>query len=732
MRNLFHHKDSDRDSRNNYDNGDNWDESEVYQEEGRYSEETDDDYDDICYMDDEFDDTYDTERKTGGNVITRMWNRFADMSSLDKILTAAGAAVLVLAVVTVCVYAGASAIDKEIDELATVGEGLQNVEVLGESGLMAVADAKLAKMAAAQVAVETTVTEEVKEYNETEYSKDVTVSLDMVSVYQDLKIKFTNKSSGKLISNVPFTVTLKTPDGKSETWSDDDMDGIIYKKNITPGTYEVTVNALTEDKYSGYTMPSGAKSVEVKKDIAYQKIDVKNEIKKESEVNAAKEDTAKNDTVVESSLKDTVEWVESTEVTSTYKEVPKSSITDPMTVAKSGSFMRMAGVVSSGDAGKLTGTNANSISLDKSSATAYVGDKTVITVTLSGASKNEVKAESSDTGIAEVSVSGNTVTITGKAAGSATITITHPDNGSTTAACAVTVKDSPKSDKTTKLKDNSGNQLYVNDNGTYREAVYADYYTFNNFYIKGDSKYTGWQTDSDGKVYFYTSDGNKVTGEQVIQGAKYTFDSEGCLVTSTSSGSMGIDVSKWNGSIDWNAVKNSGVSYVIIRCGYRGSSQGALIDDPTFATNIKGATAAGLKVGVYFFTQAVDEVEAVEEASMVLDRIKGYSISYPIFLDVEKSGGRGDSISQETRTAVCKAFCATIQSAGYTAGVYANKTWFTSKINASALSGYKIWLAQYAENPTYSGRYDLWQYKSTGKVSGISGNVDMNISYLGY
>ncbi|MCD7836538.1 MAG: glycoside hydrolase family 25 protein, partial [Lachnospiraceae bacterium] len=173
-------------------------------------------------------------------------------------------------------------------------------------------------------------------------------------------------------------------------------------------------------------------------------------------------------------------------------------------------------------------------------------------------------------------------------------------------------------------------------------------------------------------------------------------------------------------------------AYVIIRCGYRGSSQGSLIDDPNFATNIKGATAAGLKVGVYFFTQAIDEVEAVEEASMVLDRIKGYTISYPIFLDVEPSGGRADSLSASERTAVCRAFCETIQNAGYTAGIYANKTWLTSKINVSSLSAYKIWLAQYAASPTYSGRYDLWQYKSTGKVSGISGSVDMNISYLGY
>jgi len=103
-----------------------------------------------------------------------------------------------------------------------------------------------------------------------------------------------------------------------------------------------------------------------------------------------------------------------------------------------------------------------------------------------------------------------------------------------------------------------------------------------------------------------------------------------------------------------------------------------------------------------------------------------------VFLDVEASGGRADSIDKATRTAVCKAFCATIQNAGYTAGVYSNKHWLETKMDASALSAYKIWMAQYAAAPTYKSRYDLWQYRSTGSVNGISGNVDMNISYLGY
>ena len=378
---------------------------------------------------------------------------------------------------------------------------------------------------------------------------------------------------------------------------------------------------------------------------------------------------------------------------------------------------------------KVTGNKT--ITLDKTTATVYLSTPVTINASIANATtQNAVTAESSDTNVATVAVNGRAVTITGINPGSATITVKYTENGEEVkAACAVTVKAHPKDDKTNRLKDSKGQQLYVLENNAYREAVYADYYTAEKFFVKGAVKYTGWQT-IDGKVYFFDAAGNKVTGEQVIQGAKYTFASDGSLVTG--SGTMGIDVSKWNGNIDWNAVKNSGVSYVIIRSGYRGSSQGSLIEDPKFTANIKGATEAGLKVGVYFFTQAVDAVEAVEEASMVLEQVKNYKISYPIFLDVESSGGRGDKIDKETRTAVCKAFCETIQSAGYTAGIYANKTWLTSKIDTSSLNGYKIWLAQYAAAPTYEGRYDLWQYKSTGRVSGIRGDVDLNLSYLGY
>ena len=365
---------------------------------------------------------------------------------------------------------------------------------------------------------------------------------------------------------------------------------------------------------------------------------------------------------------------------------------------------------------KVTITGATEVAIGKT-----------ITLTATTDPKDEkVKWSSDNEKIAKVDANG---VVTGVAEGSAVIKVVCEKNTNITATYTVKVKKAVNVDGKTKLKDKNGNQLYYKEGDSYKEATYDDYKKYDTFYKKSVKyRYTGWQT-IDGSTYFFDKNGNYVTGDQVIQGAKYSFGSDGKL--SSGSGSMGIDVSKWNGSIDWNAVKNSGVSYVIIRCGYRGSSTGALIEDPKFKSNIQGAKAAGLQVGVYFFSQAVNEVEAVEEASMALNLVKGYGLNYPIFLDVESSGGRGDGVSRDTRTAVCKAFCATIQNSGYAAGVYANKTWFTEMINTGSLTGYKIWLAQYASAPTYKAtRYDMWQYSSKGQVSGIKGNVDMNISYM--
>ena len=385
----------------------------------------------------------------------------------------------------------------------------------------------------------------------------------------------------------------------------------------------------------------------------------------------------------------------------------------------------------------VTGGEELTLTLDRTKDVYIaVGGSTTLVATVAGYKSDAgVTWQTSDNKVATVSDKG---VVTGVAAGSVTITaVTKEKNeqgNQVKAECVVTVNSNASTDTTTKLKDKNGNQIYIkNSDGSYREAVYADYYSNAEFYIAAEPKYlyTGWQTIN-GKTYFYDKNGNVVTGTQIIQGVTYNFGADGAIATTANGSTFGIDVSRHNGNIDWNAVKASGVDYVIIRCGYRGSSTGALIEDQNFRTNIKGATAAGLKVGVYVFSQAVNEVEAVKEASLAVSLVKGYNLTYPIFIDTESSGGRADKIDKATRTAVVNAFCQTVAGAGYQPGIYASKTWFEDKLNMGAVGNYKIWLAQYSAAPTYKGRYDIWQYSSKGKISGINTKVDLNYSYLGY
>lgn len=200
----------------------------------------------------------------------------------------------------------------------------------------------------------------------------------------------------------------------------------------------------------------------------------------------------------------------------------------------------------------------------------------------------------------------------------------------------------------------------------------------------------------------------------------------------------GIDVSYYQGNIDWKKVKNSGVEFVIIRVGYRGyGSAGTLVEDPRFKTYLDGATKAGLKVGVYFYTQAITTAEAQEEAKFVLDRIKGYSLQMPVYYDIESvdyDTGRLDSagLSKAQKTALCTAFCDTIIKSGYSAGVYANYTWLNYYIDGAGLGKkYPIWLAHYTSNTNYDQRMDMWQYSGSGTVSGISAYTDVNVWYSG-
>ena len=211
-------------------------------------------------------------------------------------------------------------------------------------------------------------------------------------------------------------------------------------------------------------------------------------------------------------------------------------------------------------------------------------------------------------------------------------------------------------------------------------------------------------------------------------------ESSGSSAIRTMEGAVfGIDVSKYNGDIDWNKLKEQGVKFAIIRCGYRGSVTGAIVEDPYYRKNIEGAQAAGIPVGLYFFTQATNEREAIEESSAAMSLAGDYDITYPIFVDSESAGGKGraDELDVVERSRALQAFCETIRSGGYNAGIYASKNWFNNRLDISKLSADNItWLAEYADKPSYGASYQMWQYSSAGRIPGIEGRVDMNMSYL--
>ena len=242
-------------------------------------------------------------------------------------------------------------------------------------------------------------------------------------------------------------------------------------------------------------------------------------------------------------------------------------------------------------------------------------------------------------------------------------------------------------------------------------------------------EYTGWQ-DIDGATYYYDpSTHQPVTGQQVIQGNIYTFGADGALNRTA----RGIDVSKFQGSIDWNAVKNDGITFAIIRCGYRGYGSGALVLDPMFEQHFTNARNAGLKVGVYFFSQAVNEEEAREEAMGCAYVLNGRKLDYPIYFDTEASGGkngRADGLGVEDRTKCAIAFCEEVKAQGYKPGVYASTLWFRQRVDLSRLTGYSIWNAHYgvASSPISC---DMWQGSCTARIPGYGGQIDVNISYVG-
>ncbi len=214
----------------------------------------------------------------------------------------------------------------------------------------------------------------------------------------------------------------------------------------------------------------------------------------------------------------------------------------------------------------------------------------------------------------------------------------------------------------------------------------------------------------------------------ILESGEYQYLQEGEVVSY-----KGIDVSRHQGTIDWNMVAQDGVEFAFIRVGYRGYGSGKMMEDEFFEENIKGALQAGIKVGVYFYSQAVSREEVLEEAQFVLDKIAPYKIECPVVFDVERVSegeGRMNAISMEDRTAFTALFCQTIENAGYRPMIYHNTEMGVMMLGLSDLEAYDKWFAAYSDLFYYPYDYKVWQYSQSGRVQGIQGDVDLNISFV--
>ena len=609
--------------------------------------------------------------------------------------------------------------------------------------------------------------------------KEVPVVLKATSVDKDLKVKIVNERNGKVITGTAFEVSVTDSAKKTKDYTDSDKDGIIYIKSMEPGKCTISMKAS-----GGYAAPKNI-TADVKANIEYQVVDISDEIKSESEINVAAEDSSHNGNAGAGTaqvLTDTVEYVEpsKTEITEevktqrvddwgqpVYSKLKKDQygtdmyekiISEPTHEDKDGDGKcdRCGTEVKPANTHSYTETvtpptckNQGYTTYTCSCGDSYVDNYTdpnpdnhvdagndnfcdLCGADLSpaepetpegeggGSQTGEGTGETGETTPPSDTVEGTTAPSSDPAANNTDTQNLEADPAAAPAASVYTagivLLKAGTTDKI--VYDTSSRPIY----DTSSEPVYDIELKVTGY------KYTGWQT-LDGATYYFDKNGNKVTGTQVIQGIQYTFSDEGVR-----SGTIGIDVSKFQSSINWQKVKNAGINFVIIRCGYRGYGSGVLVQDPMFASHITGAKAAGLRVGIYFFSQAVSEAEAVEEASMAVKLARQYGINMPIAIDSEYANGgagRADGLSKSARTDITIAFCNTVANAGYKPMVYASKSWFSDHLDVSRFpSSYRIWVAHYAKTCGYTGRYDIWQNTSKGSVDGVKGNVDMNISSI--
>lgn len=210
------------------------------------------------------------------------------------------------------------------------------------------------------------------------------------------------------------------------------------------------------------------------------------------------------------------------------------------------------------------------------------------------------------------------------------------------------------------------------------------------------------------------------------------FDDEGNKISH-----LGVDMSYHQQMVDWEALAASGCEFVMLRCGYRGYTEGGLIEDEKFEEYAQAANDAGIPLGVYFFTQAITVEEAEAEADFVISLIEKYKISYPVALDTEfvsdkEARTRTTEISDELRSEMCIAFCNKIKDAGYYPIIYAGENWMRRNMNLEMLQEYDFWAPQYLEENDFMYDFTIWQYTESGFIPGVDGEVDLNISMVDY
>lgn len=200
---------------------------------------------------------------------------------------------------------------------------------------------------------------------------------------------------------------------------------------------------------------------------------------------------------------------------------------------------------------------------------------------------------------------------------------------------------------------------------------------------------------------------------------------------------VGVDVSKHTGKISFASVKAAGVDYVMIRLGSRGYSTGQISLDENFKENIEGAIEAGLDVGVYFYSQAITQDEAIQEANFVIQNLEPYraKVKYPIAFDMEhvsNDESRADGLSRDDKTTVTAAFLEGVKAAGYVPMIYGDKEWLIKQIDLTKLQNFDVWLSQEEDIPDYPYQYTMWQYSTSGVLNGINGSANLNVCFVGY